>query len=331
MRSQVGATGVVLRRMTPSETNVLRSFLATHYRSGRPQLRPGCLEWQYRDNPDGCDVRFCHVGGRLAGVSGFIPCAIVADGVRRHGAFSTNTLVDPSFRGRGIGRAMHESRLKDYDWALSSGQSPANARLYRRMGFLSVGQYRQCLAQTSLPPLGLRLRFAREMVSWLRWRARPGHDAGLSVRIDETVPDVPAACYADRFANGAIGPTWTPDHVAWRYAGHPYFEYRFAVVVRASSPLGFAVARRHEDRWLLVDLYARHTDQVDVLRAVARAIGPFAGQFTGAALDRVFRAAGWMTWPASNRLMGRSNDPALQRLLEQRSWCFFGGDSDADR
>ena len=107
--------------------------------------------------------------------------------------FRPTRLSTPSFRGRGIGRAMHESRLKDYDWALSSGQSPANARLYRRMGFLSVGQYRQCLAQTSLPPLGLRLRFAREMVSWLRWRARPGHDAGLSVRIDETVPDVPAA------------------------------------------------------------------------------------------------------------------------------------------
>jgi len=319
--------------MRLNETDVLRSFLAAHVPPDRPQLRSGCLEWQYRDNPDGCDVRFCHVGERLAGVSGFIPCSMVVDGATRRGAFSTNTFVAPSFRGRGIGRAIHESRLADYDWALSSGQSPANARLYRQLGFLVVGRYRQCLAQTRLLRAGLRLRIPREIVSWLRWRAagRDGRDAGLDVRVDKALPDVPAACYTDRFASGALGPTWTPDHVAWRYASHPYFDYRFVVVACAAAPLGFAVVRPQADRFLLVDLYARLADQVGVLRAVAHAVGPIGGHFTGAALDGVFRAAGWTTWPAANRLMARSNDPVLHRLLDQRSWCFFGGDSDADR
>ena len=31
------------------------------------------------------------------------------------------------------------------------------------------------------------------------------------------------------------------------------------------------------------------------------------------------------------QLMGKSNDPTLQRLLSERDWCFFAGDSDADR
>ena len=332
MSGGAGARQAVLRRMRPDETGVLRSFLAEHVPADRPQLRPGCLEWQYRDNPDGCDVRFCHVGDRLAGVSGFIPCAVEVDGIRRRGAFSTNTLVDPAFRRRGIGRTIHEARLADYDWALSSGQSPENARLYRRLGFLVVGRYRRCLAQTHLPRPGLRRRFAREAASWLRWRAAAGGcHAGLDVRVDDAVPDVPAACYTGRFAAGALGPVRTPGHVAWRYLGHPYFQYRFAVVARASAALGFAVLRPDAGRFLLVDLYAPYAEQAGVLHAVAAALGPVGGQFTGAALDRVFRAAGWMTWPGSNRLLGKSDDAALHRLLERRSWCFFGGDSDADR
>ncbi len=331
MSSRTGAAKLVMRLMRPNESSVLRCFLAAHYLPERPQLRPGCLEWQYRDNPSGCDVRFIHIDGRLVGASGFLPCDIVVDGVRRRGAFSTNTFVDPLFRGRGIGRAIHESRLADYAWALSSGQSPANAQLYRRLGFLIVGRYRQCLAQTRLPRPSWRPRFARETASWLQWCTSAGPDAGLDVRIDETLPDVPAECYTDRFADVAVGPTWTPEHVVWRYVRHPYFEYQFAVVVRASSPLGFAVVRRHGGRFLLVDLYSPQAEQVNVLSAVARALGPIAGQFTGAALDRVFRAAGWTTWPGSSRLMAKSRDPFLHLLLEQRSWCFFGGDSDADR
>lgn len=331
MSSRTGGTKFVMRRMRPDESGVLRCFLAAHYPPERPQLRPGCLEWQYRDNPGGCDVRFIHIDGRLVGASGFLPCDIVVDGVRRRGAFGTNMFVDPLFRGRGIGRAIHESRLADYDWALSSGQSPANAQLYRRLGFLLVERYRQCLAQTRLPRPGWRPRFARETASWLQWSMSAGQDAGLDVRLDETPPDVPAACYTQRFADVAVGPTWTPEHVVWRYVRHPYFEYQFAVVFRASAPLGFAVVRRDGGRFLLVDLYARQAEQVGVLHAVARALGPVSGQFTGAVLDGVFRSAGWMTWWGSSRLMAKSGDPVLHRLLEQRSWCFFGGDSDADR
>ena len=333
MRASVGTglQGLAVRRMRAGEVDAVRRFLAAHAPAGRPPHRPGWFEWQYVDNPDGCDVRVCCTGARLVAASGFIPFALTLGGVRRSGAFATNTLVAPAFRRRGLGRAIHEARAADYDVALSSGQSGANARVYGNVGAVVVGGYRQCLAQTTPPLHRPRPRVAREVASWLRWRMAAQPPSGLRVRIEDAVPDVPNSCYAARFGDGSVGPIWTPEHVAWRYARHPYFEHRFATVFRAREKIGFAVLRPKAGGHTLVDLYAPHADQADVLRAVAHAAGPVGGLFTGEVLDRVFRAAGWTTWRASHRLLGRSNDPVLQRSLSERSWCFFGGDSDTDR
>ena len=323
--------GMVVRRMHAGEIEAVRSFLAGHAPAGRPPHRPGWFEWQYVDNPDGCDVRVCYAGPRLVGASGFIPCTVIVDGVRRRAAFSTATMVAPAFRRRGLGRAIHEARSAAYDVALSSGQSEANAQVYRSIGAVAAGAYRQCLAQTRAPRVRPRPRVAREVLSWLRWRMSARSFAGLDVRIEDDPPDVPDHCYARRFDERAIGPVWTPEHVVWRYARHPYLDYRFATVLRGRERLGFAVLRPNARGHALVDLYAPRAVQPAVLRAVARAAGPVSGQFTGASLDRVFRAAGWTTWRASHRLVGKSNDPELHRALTERSWCFFGGDSDADR
>ena len=331
MSGRIDRTGMVVRRMHAAEAEAVRLFLAANAAASRPPHRPGWFEWQYVDNPSGCDVRVCCAGERLVGASGFIPCSVVVDGVRRRCAFSTNTIVSSEFRRRGFGRKIHEARAADYDVALSSGQSEANARVYRSIGAVVVEEYRQCLAQTSLPVSRLRPRVAREILSWLRWRASGRTAPGLDVRLEDVPPEVPDSCYTERFGDGAVGPIWTPEHVAWRYARHPYFDYRFATVFRARQKLGFAVLRPKARGHTLVDLYASHANQAGVLCAVACAAGPIGGQFTGTMLDRVFRAAGWMTWRASHRLVGKSNDTALHRSLTERSWCFFGGDSDADR
>ena len=331
-RAAGSAPLVELRRMQGDEGETVRAFMRAHVPAHRPQLQPGWLEWQYVDNPDGCDVRLCHDDARLVGMSGFIPCVVVVDGARRRAAFATNTLVAPASRGRGVGRRLHEARLADYDWALSSGHSPANERLYRRLGFVTAGEYRQFLVHTRPPRMRPRRRYVRELVSWLRWRARSRGASNLTVQIGTTAPDVPDTCYRDRFADDAVGPTWNRAHVVWRYEHHPYFAHQFATVRRSGTPLGFAVLRRARGVMVMVDLYARHAQQVDVLEALAvHSEVAVTGQFVGRALERVFRRAGWTTFRAANRLLGKSHDPGRHALLLERSWCFFGGDSDSDR
>lgn len=103
-------------------------------------------------------------------------------------------------------------------------------------------------------------------------------------------------------------------------------------MLRLTQLIGFGVIRRTSTSAVLTDLYGRRENMVDVLHGVATQFrGLITGQFVGSTLDRLFRQAGGLTFKADNRLMGRSNDPALHKLLTDRCWCFFGGDSDSDR
>ena len=296
----------------------------------------GWFAWQYAANPDGFDVRVCRHGVSLAGVSGFIPCRLEVDGVVRTGAFSTNTLVAPAHRRQGLGRALHEARLRDYDWALSSGQSAANRRLYERIGFVVCGDYRRVFVQTTRPTLRLRSQMLREWCSWLFWlfgTRRSARDGAASrVEVESQAPPEDPALYGSRFESAVVGPRWNRDHVVWRYEQHPYFGYRFASVFRGDRRAGFAVIRQTDTAVVLVDLYAGRDDLPIVLRGLTGHFrGLITGPFTGAALDKCFRQAGWLTFPAGGQLMGKSSDPTLHRLLSERDWCFFAGDSDSDR
>lgn len=323
-----------LGRMTRTDLDEVRAFLRDRLLADGPRRQPGWLEWQYDENPDGADVRLCRRGRRLVGMSGFIPCRVAYEAASDSGAFSTNTFVLPEHRSRGVGRRIHEARLGDYDWALSSGQSSANRRLYRQLGFVERGRYRRLFVQTRRPPLAFNGRFLRRLYSWIAWTASGSRrDDRLRVRIDSRAPRVAAACYLDRFGGKALGPVWTHEHVVWRYERHPYFDYAFAsVVCSEEQPLGFAVIRYTETAVELVDLYAPRADMVGVLQAVAGELpGLITGLFVGQALHHVFRRAGWTSFASENRLLAKSNDPVRERRVEGLSWCFFGGDSDSDR
>jgi GNAT superfamily N-acetyltransferase len=321
------------RKMSVGDLAGVERFIRDRMAAGRYPHRSGWLAWQYLDNPSGFDVRLCESDQGLVGVSGFIPCRLQIDGQLRTAAFSTNTLVDERHRRNGIGQRFHELRLQDYDVALSSGQSPGNRRIYAKLGFVECGRYRRFMAQARLPERRLEPRFVTELWAWLRWRvARRRHRADLRVEISPRAPAAAPDCYRERFEAGAIGPVWTHDHVVWRYERHPYFRYQFLQVFRARQPLGFAVVRDTGATTVLTDAYCRASDLHDVLAGIVQAPRcRVTGQVVGRALERRFRHSGWTTRPATNRLLGKSNDPALHRLLLTRSWCFFGGDSDSDR
>jgi hypothetical protein len=146
------------------------------------------------------------------------------------------------------------------------------------------------------------------------------------------VPRIGDECFTHRFATGEVGPLWDRGHLVWRYERHPYFAYRFVHVTGDGKDVGLAVVRDTASGTVLADMYARPDDFAAVLAAVAGVVrSPIVGPFVGAPLAERFRRAGWMSVASGNRLLGRSNDPALHRVLTARHWCFFGGDSDSDR
>ena len=319
------------RKMARQELESVERFLQERSEQHGPQ-EPGWFAWQYVDNPDGFDVRISEDGDAIAGVSGFLRCRIEVDGALRSGAFSTNTLVALPYRRQGLGRELHEARLCDYDWALSSGQSPANRQVYEQLGFAVCGDYRRVFVQTTLPDFRFLARALREWWSWLFWRRRrPRPDPTIRVEVEPHAPADPAL-FAERFEGPAVGPRWGRDHVVWRYEQHPYIDYRFMSVFRRDRRVGFAVVRQSDTAVVLIDLYAAPDDALIVLSGIAGHVrGLITGPFVGRTLDRLFREAGWLTFRAGGQLMGKSNDPTLHGLLSERDWCFFAGDSDTDR
>jgi GNAT superfamily N-acetyltransferase len=321
--------------MERREVESAERFLREHAPERAPEAQ-GWFAWQYVDNPDGFDVRVCRDKDSIAGISGFIPCRLDIDGVVRTGAFSTNTQVAPPYRRQGLGQALHETRLRDYDWALSSGQSAANRRLYEQLGFVVSGDYRRVFVQTTRPRFRFRAQTLREWRSWLFWRfgaQRHAHaDHAVRVEVEPHAPPDDPTLYGSRFDGSAVGPRWDRRHVVWRYERHPYFTYRFASVFEGEERLGFGVVRETRTATVLVDLYGRLATRPLVLRGIAeRFRGLISGVFVGASLDRMFRKEGWLTFRAGGQLMGKSNDPSLHRQLSEREWCFFAGDSDSDR
>lgn len=321
------------RRMAPEDVETVKRFMAAHVPAGSPQVGPGWLEWQYPQHPISCDVRLCFVADQLVGMSGFLPTPLAGGTPGWTGAFSTNTFVDPAHRRRGIGEEIHRQRVRDYDVALSSGQSPANLALYRQLGFTVCGRYRKAFVSTR-PFSGRRpARWARQLASWLRWtarRRRPGAD----LRVDSSgiPPQLPSSAFEERWPTDAIGSCWNNEYLVWRYGRHPYFQYRFLTVFRGQECLGTAVVRSGGNATVLADLFCRASEMVSLLDAVTlHTPGVIVAQHVGAPLTAVFRRAGWLVSAEKSLLLAASRDPAIVQKAAAGALCFFAGDSDKDR
>ena len=330
-----GSPEVTLRPMAAADRAEVDRFLRAQFPPQAHQHRSGWLDWQLA-RPDGVRVLLCTSGADLVGLSVFLPVALNTAGGVRRGAFSTSTMIAPTFRRRGIGRRIHEARLGAYDFALSGDQSAASRSLYRKMGFRALSRFRAILVNRRLPRPYPRKRFLRELLAWtasLPLRAMP--ERGLRVAIEARPPErVAPELFEERMPAGTVTPMHTDAYLAWRYGAHPYFDYRFAHVARADGRrLGFGVFRLDGATCHLVDVYCRHPDLADVLRCLGRRLPGtrIEGFFAPApALAAGFRQAGWYTYRRGRCYFAATLDDHLRAELD-RPWCAFGGDSDTDR
>jgi RimJ/RimL family protein N-acetyltransferase len=326
-----------IRPMRADEAGRATAFLQAHGAAELSRRLPDYFRWLYLDHPLGTDVRLCveRAGGSIAGMSGFVRTRLGLDGRAILGAFSTNTMVDPAHRRRGLAAELHRQRIRDYDVALSSGQSPANRAVYDALGFVPLGQYRRAVVAPAGPMGGSAGRWLRETASWWRWRRhRRSADAG-PIRVDRqtgTLPDIPDSWWRERWPDSVVAPVWTPDQIVWRYARHAYLTYDFCTVHDADGPLGLAVTRHEGHVTIVVDLYGRWRDLPRLLVGLGTAKeGVLTAVYVGQPLDDVFTSAGWSSGDEAMPLLGRSRDDDISSWMADRAWCFYAGESDKDR
>jgi Acetyltransferase (GNAT) domain len=321
------------RRMCEAEKEDAKRFLLEHFDEGSHQNLPGWFEWQHVNNPDGSHIQLCLRDNRIVAMSGFIPCKVLIRGQVYSGAFSTSTMVDASHQGRGIGGRIHSIRLDDYDFALSSGQSPANFKLYMKMGWRIYGYYYRLLLRKEFPRPYVNKTYLKAVWSWFFWFMRTAFkEKKFCVEATRDIPEGIDAFFK-RFDQKSIGLLRNVDYLRWRYKDHPYLNYEFIKVFRQKTLIGFAVVRESDSAKVLVDVYCKNEDFVDLLTGLGMNLKTkmIVGLVAGPSLKKVFNRAGWCAFRERSCLVGKSNAAVLENLVSDGSWCLFGGDSDKDR
>ncbi len=329
------STSFECRPMTKNELPQVLDFIRDVFPPNGHQNIKGWFEWQYLKYPYGFHVQICCDNEKIVAMSGFLPVIIYANGQKLSAAFSTNTIVHPSYRRQGLGGRLHKARLESYDIALSSGQSKANRNLYAKLGWKILGTYFNAMACKRPSDFFPLKWFGKQVVAWGKWVIasqsirRPVH----LIDDEEQVLNFVEKCKFIRFPEAAYGPIHSADYVYWRYKKHPYFQYRMVLVKEGKEELGVIVFRSSEGQWIIVDIYGPNKNIVRLLTAFTKEspVNILRATAVGGHLHKCFQKAGWIVRPSDSLLIGQSMSSDIKNILEKGDWIFYAGDSDKDR
>ncbi|HVH68778.1 MAG TPA: GNAT family N-acetyltransferase [Gemmatimonadales bacterium] len=322
------------REMAPQDKPRLLMFLWRQFGADSVQCLPNRFEWQFERYPGGSKIYLCFDRDRLIGQCCFLPVTLQLGSESVSAAFSIDTMVDPEYRRRGIGERFHQIRLDNFQVALSSGQSEANAQLYQKMGWRVLGRYFEYRLMRWIPKPQRPRAFLRDLVDYARFQVRSRR--GTKNLRTVVSPDCPDELH-NRLDRGEVGEAFIKverGYLTWRYREHPYFKYMSIQVFRGSEWLGACVARLTSTGCCrVVDCYCPRDNFPAVLEGIARSVDApcIEGALAGSPLREHFVAFGFRILSTQQQIMGSSKDQSIREELSRHDWLMFGGDSDNDR
>ena len=292
--------------------------------------------------------------------------SVWSGGRQCHAAWGGNFIVDERWRGRGIGRALHQAIYDEVDTFLDVGANATAEVILRKFGWFNFGPLWRAVAPLTIEAA----RFSRTptLVPSQLLPALPRRPSTLRVRRIER-----ADAAVDRFwerQRQHIGHATERSAVFlnWRYLDHPVFQYQLFLAERLNrneenEVVGLAVARLQtvadpiHKLWRIVEFLAED-DATDVLLSClvkeGRAAGAVLADFfcASARFLTPFRRAGFVLSPAADQFThffdpvdltrleaGRISfnggnihgrlDPA--RFIDRDQWYVTSGDGDQDR
>lgn len=318
------ADDFIIREIHSDDGPAVEELHRLHYwRSNCVLLNRTFYRWQFVEPPE-CGGRDRSVvavdrSGRLLSFLGLVPTSATARGRNVAGAHLISWLSTPDSRGKGVGHSLMSDVAKRYDFLFGRSVTPSALAIYRRLGFR---YFPTCSRWIAVLDSDAAMTLAIEPSGVTEKRARARVLAPALPEVTEVSPAVPsgAGALAAEVLRDAVGFERTDAMLAWRYARHPVFPYRFVAVRRGGTLRGFAVARVEDVRGRLgrvlrvVELVARQPDAADVARAVLAF-----GKSAGCAYADLFGmsehfAAGFVT--AGGFAVGEEPDLKLPHLLQ---------------
>jgi GNAT superfamily N-acetyltransferase len=229
-------------------------------------------------------------GDVVAGTLGYMPTDFLVDGARVAARYTHDLLVDPEYRGGGLGKLIvaHARELGDFypGGMWMTGQCH---KIHQQVGFDDVANLVTHTAVLDPASFAARRGFSplksiatRTGLGATRWVAQRRASSILS-RAENSLGEVremdPAhdAAWLDLAKGYGITRVRDAAYINWKYAGHPRLKYRIVMATRNGSASGFMVWRAApenvtETRAVIADFLVAKGDDRTLLELVARVL-----------------------------------------------------------
>ncbi|MEK7208940.1 MAG: GNAT family N-acetyltransferase [Patescibacteria group bacterium] len=201
--------------------------------------------WWLHDNPNhngkNYSIKVAESEGEFIGHCAYVPVNLWSGGHKYHAAWGGNFIVAEHWRGRGIGRALHQAIYDEFDVFLDVGANTAAEIILQKFGWINFGTLGRAMAVLS--PAAAAFSRRPELIS--KQIIKPSILKSMSVIIEQTNrvgEDVEQFWQQLRMTIGNISDR-SMKFLNWRYANHPIFRYQFLLAKQKSEVIGLVVYR----------------------------------------------------------------------------------------
>lgn len=307
---------------------------------GAEPFKPALWDWQFVER--GKEAGFFGVAGRNAAGSivafnGVMPVSVRIAGRVTEAAWSCDFVVDPAYRGQGVGKQLKKLLQSRYACVLALGISDPAASVHAAMQWTSPTTCKGYTRIRGGRHFKARVKQAlQSVVKSALVVARLGTARGnITVQpVSECVQEL-AQLWQDVEEQYPFAVRRTAEYLNWRYARHPLAKYEAIVLHRANRPIAAAVFWRAGSRAALVD-YIGPRSAFGIKLTLVRAFAAFVRRCAAVScttsdsqLGRALSVHGFLGLVGgglrfNTYLENSSNHPGDQ------NWFLMGGDSDGD-
>jgi GNAT superfamily N-acetyltransferase len=226
----------------------------------------------------------------IAGTLGYMPTEFLINGQRFVGRYTHDLLVDPEYRGAGLGKLIvaHAYGLGDFypGGMWMTGQCH---KIHRQVGFDDVANLVTYTAV--LDPAGFTARRGFSPLKSMATRAGLGASRWMAMqRVRSVLSGAKTTLNTVRRMDSAFDPVWLAlaktyaitrvrdaAYLNWKYIDHPLLDYRTVVAMDAETPRGFLIWRpapegAEERRGVIADFLVARGDSRTLQEMAAHAL-----------------------------------------------------------
>ena len=238
--------GVEIITATLGHKEQLKEFYERIYRPGYILSDERFMMWWLHDNPyfkgNRLSAKIAIKDGKIIGHCAFIPQPIWSNGKVYQGAWTGNLIVDEDYRGMGIGGRIHRATMNEFDTTLDIGANELGEQVLHKNGWTNFGKLNRAVGVID----------AQAMKDFTKDKSLPEkYIIKTDIRISDNIEVIEQKRFEDdidifwkRYRDNIKNSTErTSQFLNWRYAEHPYFDYKIFTAVRGGKVEGILVVR----------------------------------------------------------------------------------------